>query len=403
MRAGASRDSGALAGRRVVMVTNVYSGESETFIRSKVSGLVEHGADVRVLETGAGVRRSVSPDGVAIQRAVLAAGGLYRPLSVAQLVLRSRSLPGLRWSLGKDGWRAELQRWELATLEPDLTIFAFSGIAASAYVGAIAAGLPGRVVVSCRGAAENIVPIIDDSRPKKLATVFDNVDLVHCVSDDMADVVRSMGCHHEKIWVNRPAVNTKSFTTGTGTVPPSRVAEVLTVLRLHWAKGYEFALLAMASLRDRGVAFRYRIVGGGPEREKLEFLIAQLGLGDCVELLGWRSPEEVAELMKSSDLYLLPSLSEGLNNGVLEAMASGLPVVSTDVNGMPEAVSDGMTGSLVPPGSADAIADALYALATDEELRRRYGLLGRRRATAEFDIGDQAERFALRYSDLLRS
>ncbi len=105
--------------------------------------------------------------------------------------------------------------------------------------------------------------------------------------------------------------------------------------------------------------------------------------------------------MAETDIYLLPSISEGLNNSVLEAMATGLPVVSTDVDGMPEAVTGGRTGLLVPPCHPGAMADALSELASDGRTREELGRAARERAVAQFDLQPQIQRFVDRYAELL--
>ena len=123
------------------------------------------------------------------------------------------------------------------------------------------------------------------------------------------------------------------------------------------------------------------IVGDGPERGALETRIAQLGLGDRVHLLGFRT--DIPELLAGCDLFVLPSLFEGLPLSILEAMAAGKAVVATAIGGNDEAVVDGVTGLLVPPADPEALADALRTLLREPERRRRLGEAGRRRAEAE--------------------
>ena len=108
--------------------------------------------------------------------------------------------------------------------------------------------------------------------------------------------------------------------------------------RLHWKKGFDDGLRTAARLRARGIDVDYRIAGEGSEREKLEFLVHELGLGGSVTLLGVQTQEQVRDQLGRADALLLPSLSEGISNAVLEAMAAGLPVVTTDCGGMTEVV-----------------------------------------------------------------
>jgi glycosyltransferase involved in cell wall biosynthesis len=103
-----------------------------------------------------------------------------------------------------------------------------------------------------------------------------------------------------------------------------------------------------------------------------------------------------------ADVYLSPSLSEGMSNAVLEAMAMAIPVVSTDVGGMPEAIHDGCEGLLVPPRDAAALSEKVALLLCDSQRRRQMGLAGRRQVERNFDLARQLDRFVAAYHDLLQ-
>ena len=149
---------------------------------------------------------------------------------------------------------------------------------------------------------------------------------------------------------------------------------MLSVGTLHWIKNFEDGIRAVALLAADGIPVRYEIAGAEPppgdaakpsDRPKLLYLIRELGLEGRVELLGELSHEEVRDRMQASDVLLHPSLSEGIPNCVLEAMACELPVVVTDCGGMREAVTDGVEGFVCPPRDPGALAGALEpALAT---------------------------------------
>ncbi|MDR7545120.1 MAG: glycosyltransferase [Armatimonadota bacterium] len=140
-------------------------------------------------------------------------------------------------------------------------------------------------------------------------------------------------------------------------------------------------LLLRAWKMVRG-AHRLVLIGDGPLRVELEVFSAREGLSDRVAFLGARDDVPVA--LGAADLFVLASRWEGLPFAVLEAMFFGLPVVATRVGGIPEAVADGETGILVPPGDARALAEAVERLAADPHLRRKMGAAGRRRAEACF-------------------
>jgi glycosyltransferase involved in cell wall biosynthesis len=178
---------------------------------------------------------------------------------------------------------------------------------------------------------------------------------------------------------------------------PSRDTTPVTLLsvgRLRAPKDFLTLVRAMAAL-EPGLA-GLRIAGDGPERAALADEVARLGLESTVELLGTRT--DVAELLAGADVFVLSSDSEGLPMSVLEAMAAGLPVVASAVGGVPEAVRDGETGTLVPPGDSAALAHALRRLVSDPALRDRLGEAGRRRVEREFSL----ERFEREHLDLYR-
>lgn len=133
--------------------------------------------------------------------------------------------------------------------------------------------------------------------------------------------------------------------------------------------GLDVAIKALAVARAIVPDLRLAIAGSGPQQGALESLVAELELGDCVEFCGRLSREEIVNLYHSADAALNPTHVDNMPNSVLEALACGLPVISTDVGGVPFVVSDGQTALLVPPADADAMADAMIRIYKDEALR----------------------------------
>ncbi|MFO0959119.1 MAG: glycosyltransferase [Isosphaeraceae bacterium] len=147
-------------------------------------------------------------------------------------------------------------------------------------------------------------------------------------------------------------------------VPIPDAPELACVARLAEQKGLPTLIEAAGLLRSRGVDFRLTIIGDGPLRGEIESLIDRLDLGGSVRLAGWQGNAEVRALFERSRALVLPSYAEGLPVVIMEALALGRPVVSTWVAGIPELVRPGRSGWLVPPGDAQALADAM-----DEVLR----------------------------------
>lgn len=152
---------------------------------------------------------------------------------------------------------------------------------------------------------------------------------------------------------------------------------ILMVGRLADGKGFDVLLEALEQLPAEELSVY--LVGDGPQREALEREIERRGFKDTVALLGYRS--DVPAIMAACDVFVLPSYREGTPRVITEAMASGLPVVATDIAGIPEQVADGHSGYLIPPGDETALANRLEELVTSRERRQAFGTAGRERVT----------------------
>jgi glycosyltransferase involved in cell wall biosynthesis len=174
-------------------------------------------------------------------------------------------------------------------------------------------------------------------------------------------------------------------------VPPGAPV-VGNVAALTGHKDHRTLIEAMALLRRRAPEARLFIAGEGELRPRLEALVAERGLGDRVVFGGFR--HDLDRLLPAFTAFCLSSHLEGLGTSVLDAMAFGLPVVATAAGGIPESVEDGVTGRLVPPGDAAALAAALCEVLEDEERRRALGAAGRRRFRERFTAAQMAEETA---------
>ncbi|WP_247729246.1 glycosyltransferase [Halovivax limisalsi] len=182
-----------------------------------------------------------------------------------------------------------------------------------------------------------------------------------------------------------------------------RELAILTVARLHEIKGLEYAIRAVDGLADRlpAVNVTYRVVGDGPRREHLESVIETLDCGDRVTLCGAKPHAAVREALGEADVFCLPSLHEGFGLVLLEAQASGLAIVASDVGGVREAVRAGESARLVPPKAPGAIADELESLARSPTERDRLGRAGRRYVRENFDVRTLNDELERRYERVL--
>ena len=181
----------------------------------------------------------------------------------------------------------------------------------------------------------------------------------------------------------------------------TRTPRAITVARLDPIKDQATLLRAARRIVDQCRDFRLDLVGDGPSRASLEEITAQLDLSRHVTFLGYRA--DVADLLKRPQIFLLSSVSEGISLTLLEAMATGLPVVTTDVGGCREVVEAGVSGLLVSPRTPDALADAVLSLLENPMRCRTMGAAGRVRAAAKFDLRLTVERYDHLYQEMAKN
>jgi glycosyltransferase involved in cell wall biosynthesis len=223
------------------------------------------------------------------------------------------------------------------------------------------------------------------------------------VSESLRREALAWGLEPAKARVIRPAVNPDAFRPG-GRNGHEELRLVM-VSELRWEKGYEYALQAVRELIEADVPVRLELMGDGPpanesERRRIVHTVSDLGLDRHVELTGAVRPAEVSRRLAAADVLVQASLAEGIPNSVLEAMACGRPVVTTDVGGVVEAVRDGVEGLVVTPREPGAMAGALRRLWREPDLRERMGAAGRERIRAAFTLERQLEDFQALYSEL---
>jgi glycosyltransferase involved in cell wall biosynthesis len=168
-------------------------------------------------------------------------------------------------------------------------------------------------------------------------------------------------------------------------------AQLLSVGRVVYQKGYDVALRALAGLTD--LDWEWSIAGDGPHLPVLQQMVEELHLGDRVHFLGWQSLAEVKQRYLKANLFLHPSRHEGMPNAVLEAMASGLPVIASRISGNEELVLAGETGLLVPVEDVDGLREALRSLLQQPERRQAMGQAGRGRVEQSFGWEHVAEQY----------
>lgn len=215
-----------------------------------------------------------------------------------------------------------------------------------------------KLIVSFRGAQINYSPICNLKLSEEYIEHLPVFDAYHCVSYAISLEGEKYGAAADKCRIIYPAVNEQLTKTKILHNTDSCVLNILSVGRDHWKKGYRVAIDAMALLKKEGAKFHYTIVAGG-KKEELIYQINQLGLNDEVTLIDNLPHDEVLKKYTDADIFLLPSFEEGVANVVLESMALGTFVISTNCGGMKEVIVDGRNGFIVPVRDSKAIKNSI--------------------------------------------
>jgi colanic acid/amylovoran biosynthesis glycosyltransferase len=383
---------------RIAFLVEEFPALSETFVLDQITGLLDLGADVDVyanrllpgVPTHSDVARyslmdrayEMAPPMVPSRRARIVRGVIdvmrsawTAPATIARtlnpvrfglegasLKVFYRALPFLKAApydvlhchFGPNGNRALLLRLAGVSRAPLVT--QFHGYDASSYVRQHGADV-------YRG-------------------LFAKGDSFLCVSDRIRSRLVALGCPPDKVQVHRVGIDVPSIAFEERREHPE--LHVLTVGRLVEKKGIEFGIRALSRVVSRHPRVRYRIVGDGPLRDPLRAIVRDLGLEGVVEFLGGKSRSEVQQLIRDADVLLAPSVcaSDGDEEGIpvilMEAMAAGLPVVSTRHAGIPELVADGQTGLLADEKDPEGLAEHVLFLADRVAERRELARAGRR-------------------------
>jgi len=166
---------------------------------------------------------------------------------------------------------------------------------------------------------------------------------------------------------------------------------LLSVGRLVYQKDLDLAMRALADLKD--LSWTWTIAGDGSQMETLQSMANEFGIADRIHFIGWQSAAQLKEQYRAANIFLFPSRHEGMPNAVLEAMASGLPVVATRIAGNEELVVNGETGALVPTEDVDSLRESLRPLLVDAKMRERMGRASRQRVEQSFSWDRVAEQY----------
>ena len=277
-----------------------------------------------------------------------------------QFKLVLQLLKGLKSEITQDNFQLAID-----AIQPD--IIHFQWVSVLSYLENLKLPKCTKTILSQRGFHINVRPFINQDNKVFLNEVFSKLDGFHSVSKAIQKKSNEIYTSPQKIdHVVYSGFDIDSFGFK-NTWNTNKKIQILSIGRDHWKKDYRSAILAMSILKEKKIPFHYTVVGVN-KSEELLFLVNELNLTDSVTFLNSIPQEEVYEKMLESDLFLLPSVEEGIANVCIEAMLSKLPVLSTDCGGMSELIVDSETGFLIPTRSPKAIADKISIFTKLQEI-----------------------------------
>jgi len=349
---------------KVAIVTWRFPEYNEPYTIDQVVGLVERGIDCEVLTVEVATDAPVPPQ---LQD---------------RIVIRAAGSRVRTWGP---------HRCALVNTSADVIHFQHVGLALQFQ--SLLSQVHAPKVVSCRGSDVLVQSIDEPWVIERLRYVLPRVDRIHCVSQDLVDRCASFGARSEQLFVGRTGANLEIFSRQAESIRPDGAGlRLISVARLHWVKGFEYAVKAVRLLREAGQRITYTIVG--PDygaTAAIRLAIRDYGLEDVVKVVGHLPPKGVRDMLAGADVFVQPSLSEGTPIAVMEAMAMALPVVVTDVGGTREIVEDGVHGHVVPSRDPAAIAVAVEKLLPGA-VRRRMGDAAAEHARRNFDHDAEVDR-----------
>lgn len=220
-----------------------------------------------------------------------------------------------------------------------------------------------KILLSLRGAHINYSPISDPNLAEIYKEEFSNIDAFHAVSKAISLEAQKYAAAPSRIHVIHSPIPKQFFESFTTLKKEQKhIFQIVSVGRFHWKKGYNYMLDTLVLLKQQGMLVSYTIIGPKEYTEDLLFQMHQLELAEDIKLIDTLPQEKLIQTLKSFDLLVLPSVEEGIANVVLEAMAIGLPVLSSNCGGMAEVVIPKETGWLVPVRDTEAFANAIVEI-----------------------------------------
>ncbi|HEY9879568.1 MAG TPA: glycosyltransferase [Leptolyngbyaceae cyanobacterium] len=393
---------------KIAVIVEVFPSLSQTFVLNQIVDLIERGHEVDIYAEVRGDSHKVHPD---VEKYGLLKRTYYHPQVSKDQSQRLRQSMAL---LLRHGLR------DPALILQSLNVFKYRKAAASfrilhsvipllkkrpvydiihCHFGLL--GLKGmwlREIGAVSGKLITTFHGVDMSQNLQLlgqdlyAPLFQAGDYFLPISQFWRNRLIELGCDPHKITVHHMGIDAHRFAFTPRTLVEGQTVRLISVSRLAEKKGIEYGIRAVAALVQEGLNVEYQIIGDGELRQPLADLITDLNVGHAIQLLGPKNHNEVMAALNQAHILVAPSVTakdgnqEGIPVALMEAMAMGLPVVSTYHSGIPELVEDGISGYLVPERDIEALKTRLRQLVQKPESWLTMGTAGRQKVEQEFDL-----------------
>ena len=405
---------------RIAVLASEFPVLSETPFLNQITGLVRRGHDVAIFaerpQPGVSFHPDVDRLGLAARYPISLPSAGRWPAAARILAARDRAerrillrtLDPLRF--WRRAWTLEEFRRAasfLPAVRYDACYAAFGQDGLRALRLQRSGALTGALAVAFRGA--DITKFVAIRGTRVYRGLFRRARLLLPVCDAFARRLLALGAPPERVVVHRTGIDLSRWPWQDRRHRGPASLRLLTVGRLVEKKGIGYVLEAVRRLQDAGLSVDCELAGEGPLRQRLEADARRLGVEQRVRFLGWQSQEQIRQALDRADLLVAASVTagnadeEGIPNVLKEAMAVGVPVVSTRHGGIPELVEDGVSGVLVPERDPEALAAQLAELAAHPERRGELAAAGRARVERDYDIERLNDRLVTLFAGLSRT
>lgn len=404
---------------KIAFIINQFPSLSATFIINQITGLLDLGHDVRIIANCDPAETKVHPD---VEKYELRSRTHYitpAPQSKALCLAKAMGLVVTNFHkapvellkfvrmfiLRKKGLSLSRLRLLLEFIGADFDIIqCHFGPVGLEGIFLKDAGIKAKICTAFHGFDMSRYPLTHGRNVYN--DLFEKGDIFLPISEYWKKELVDMGCPPEKTVVHRMGIEPDKFEYRPHDIRMDGPVRLLTVGRLVQKKGHCYAIEAVADLVAAGRDIEYTIAGDGPLRLDLEQLADKHSLRDRVKFLGAVDQEQVRRLYRESDVFILPSITaddgdmEGVPVVLMEAMACGLPVVSTRHSGIDELVADNECGFLVDQGDTAGLVGRLSEIVDRPEVCTNIAKCARQRIEAEFDVGNLNQLLAERFNEL---